>query len=33
MGGTAPTLEQAAQLVQDRESAKAARRAAEGPRT
>lgn len=31
MGGTAPTLEQAAQIARDRESARAARRAAQGP--
>ncbi len=31
LGGTAPTLEQAAQIARDRESARAARRAAEGP--
>ncbi len=31
MGGTAPTLEQAAQIARDRENARAARRAAEGP--
>jgi 1-acyl-sn-glycerol-3-phosphate acyltransferase len=31
MGGTAPTLEEAAQLARDRDSARAARRAAEGP--
>jgi 1-acyl-sn-glycerol-3-phosphate acyltransferase len=33
MGGTAPTLEQAAQRVKDAEDARAARRAAEGPRS
>ena len=33
MGGTAPTLEQAAQIARDRESARAARKAAEGPTT
>jgi hypothetical protein len=33
MGGTAPTLEEAAQIARDRESARAARRAAEGPTT
>ncbi len=31
MGGTAPTLEEAAQIARDRENARAARRAAEGP--
>ncbi|MCW2679729.1 MAG: 1-acyl-sn-glycerol-3-phosphate acyltransferase [Frankiales bacterium] len=33
MGGTAPTPEEAAQIARDRESARAARRAAEGPTT
>jgi hypothetical protein len=33
MGGSAPTLEEAAQIARDRESARAARRAAEGPTT
>ena len=33
MGGSAPTLEQAAQIARDREDARAARRAAQGPTT
>ena len=33
MGGTAPTLEEAAQRAADADAARAARRAAEGPRT
>ncbi len=33
MGGTAPTLEEAAQVARDRDAARAARKAAEGPTT